>query len=155
MYVTLHGAIGASLALAVVPENIPAAFFLGWASHYLADAIPHGDEFDESRLPNRQAYLKRMLRWGGGDLALLTMLAGIWVWLHGWSWLVFLAAFGAILPDLLWGFEALINRKFLGPLGKFHSWIHNPLDIRLPLWFGLAFQAVAAALLWGRLLWLA
>lgn len=153
MYVTFHSAIGASVALAVFPYNAPAAFLLGWASHYLLDAIPHGDDMDESLKADWNKRVRHAAAWGAGDLTVLAVLAIWWVSIHGWSWTFAAAVVGSCLPDLMWGFAAVIGKPgMFGLFGRLHVAVHNFLEIKLPLWFGLTAQVLAAAFLWWNLL---
>ena len=45
MFLAGHASVGIAITAALGVTNPAAAFALGWASHYLADFFPHGDEF--------------------------------------------------------------------------------------------------------------
>jgi len=152
MYVSFHSAIGASVALSLFPGNWPLAFLAGWFGHYLADAIPHGDDASPELLADRRRLVRRAAAWGAGDLAVLGTLTVWWTVRHGFSPTLAAAVIGSSLPDLMWGLEAVLNRSLFGWFARFHKLIHNPLKIQLPLWFGLSYQLVGAGLLWWRLL---
>ena len=152
MYNTLHAAVGASVAISLFPGNWPAAFLLAWASHFILDAIPHGDDANAELLADWKRLVRKTAIWGGIDLIILTSLVVWWIFVHGFCWIFLAAVFGAALPDLMWGFGAVIGKpKIFGFLGRLHDMVHNPLKIKLPLWFGLTYQILAAGILWWLL----
>ena len=153
MYVTLHAATGALAAMTLFPGNWPAAFLLGLASHFVLDAIPHGDEASPELVADWKRFIRYAAIWGAGDLAILTVLVIWWVFTYGVYWVFLAAVVGAILPDVMWGFGAMIGKPTLfGFLDRAHKNNHNPLKIKLPLWFGLTCQIAIAAILWCFLL---
>jgi hypothetical protein len=152
MFVTLHSAIGAGAGLALFPGNWPAAFLLGWLGHYLFDAVPHGDDSDDEMKADWKRWVRRAALWGGADLTLLGLICLAWISRHGWSWVFAAAVLGSCLPDLMWGFAAIVGqREMFGLFGRLHHRIHNPLKIMLPLWLGLSLQLLTAALIWYNL----
>ena len=153
MYVTLHAAVGSLAAIALFPSNWPAAFLLAWASHFVLDAIPHGDDASPELLADWKQLVRKTAICGAVDLIILISLVIWWVFFHGFYWVFLAACFGAALPDLMWGFGAVIGKpKLFGFLGRLHNMVHNPLKTKLPFWFGLTYQILVAGILWSLLL---
>ena len=153
MYNTLHAATGALVAMTIFPSNWPAAFLLGWASHFVLDAIPHGDDASDELLADWKLFVRRSAIGGGIDLTILTLLVVWWVMTHGFYWVFLAAVIGSALPDLMWGFTVVIGKPGLfGFLGRFHVTVHNALKIKLPFWFGLSYQIFSAGILWWVLI---
>ncbi len=146
MFLIAHAAAGAALASSV--DSPPAAFIIGWLSHYLVDLIPHGDEA-VGEWTKKGNEVRRFGLVAGIDGLLL---AGVLVWLFlgrgGVEWNVLAAAVGATVPDVMWGIEKVAGRTLFGAHRRFHHRIHNYFHVRMPTWLGLSFQAAFAALLW-------
>ncbi|KPJ85169.1 hypothetical protein AMJ57_04075 [Parcubacteria bacterium SG8_24] len=145
MFLVGHTAIG--LAVASVTASPVGAFVLGLASHYAADAIPHGDEFvgrwaKRGNEPGRVAAVAAL----DGLIAMSIVLA--FLPRAGQLSVVAAAVVGAVLPDVLWGLELLSDRRMLRGLGRFHKWIHNHFRIERPRALWLTLQFVLAALVW-------
>ena len=153
MYSPLHAAAGMLLSQAA--PNPIAAVALGIGSHYLLDAIPHGDT---RPLP----FLMRLSRWQrlaveeAIDLPSAVILTA-WLIPHlDGSVLKLLAgALGGILPDILWG-GLLVLEKFtprwtwlLRPLrwhSRWHEAIHAKKSYDMPHAAGIIYQLVLVAL---------
>ncbi len=145
MFLIAHAAAGAALAAPVAQPA--AAFFIGWASHYLTDLIPHGDEAVGEWTKKGNEVARFGLVAGIDGL----LLAGVLAWLfrtRGIEWNVLAAAVGATVPDVLWGLEKVAGRTLFGAHRRFHHRIHNYFRVRLPTALGLALQAAFAGLLW-------
>lgn len=147
MFLIGHAAVG--LVAASWTDNPLLAFVIGFATHFVADAVPHGDEpvgpWAKSEPGHR---LRRLVVLMLIDLALIL---GAWLWLvshTGFRWSPVFAIAGACLPDFMWGFELLLHRRLFGPFTKWHESNHNFLHIHLPLWLGLSLQAVVTVALW-------
>lgn len=155
MYSPLHASVGLLLAQAM--PNAPVAFAAGVVSHYLLDAIPHGDL-------RPLAVLSRMPK--GKMLAVvvpidLTLAALITWWLGaqlGGSANLWWGALGGIAPDLLWGGQYLLERlrfrlPVIMPLLQAHHVIHEGLHVKtkhdIPHRYGIAYQLI----LLGGLVW--
>lgn len=150
MYLTVHAAVAATIAGAVTSDPAT-ALGIGILSHYAVDAIPHGDERvgEWTRQGNE---VKRLMLVSGIDgLMLLVMVFAFWFG-NGMAWIFVAAVVGGILPDVLWGLEKAAGRKLFGPVGVFHTNVHNFSGIRLPTWTGFLFQGIVAAVLWGVVL---
>ena len=153
MYNVLHSAVAASVALPLLSGNPPLAFLFGWATHYLLDALPHGDETDPEILADRPRFVRRIVAFGAVDFSLLAALCALWVFLHGWSWTLAAAVAGSALPDVMLGLGYLLGRPdMFGFFDRLHHRLHNFLGIAFSPALGLAVQAALAGLLWWRLL---
>lgn len=148
MYLVGHAAIG--MAFASGTDDPVLAFCIGWASHYVADFVPHGDEA-AGEWVKRGHEVKRLLVLVGVDGAILLAAYGLFVAHRGFSPAPLAAAIGSTVPDVMWGLEKLFRRKLFGAHEKFHGLNHNFFRVRMPLWLGLAFQAALTAFLWVRL----
>ena len=147
MFLTAHSAI--ALAATAWTGNPAAAFAVGWASHYLADAVPHGDEpvgrWAKAAGP-REAWHLAVVTFV--DLSFLAVAFAWFISARGLHLVHIAAIVGACLPDFMWGLEKVVGRKLFGPLGAFHSRVHNFAKVMLPLAVGLLGQAALAAALW-------
>lgn len=147
MYLVGHAAIGMTLVAASGVTNPAAAFGVGWASHYFADFLPHGDE-QAGNWTKKGNEVRRLMAIVAVDGALLLSAFAAFTWQRGFSPAAAAAAIGACVPDVMWGFEKLCKKKLFGFHGKFHSANHNFFDVRLPLWAGLVLQTAMSAALW-------
>ncbi|MEY4722564.1 MAG: hypothetical protein RLZZ324_77 [Candidatus Parcubacteria bacterium] len=147
-----HSAVGVVAIIALGVTNPALAFFVGWASHYVADFVPHGDE-GIGEWANRKDTVKRIALVAGVDaLATLALLGGWAFARHGMPLAVLAAALGAWVPDGMWGLEMLTGRKLFGPHHDFHHWNHNRLKIMIPTWIGIPAQLALTAVLWWWLM---
>ncbi len=149
MYLTGHAALGAVLATAVTGNPV-AAFGVGWASHYLADFFPHGDE-DLGEWTKKGNEIKRLFTIVAIDGAVLLALYAALVWQTGFSWAVGFAMAGSVTPDVMWGLEKVTKRKLFWKHDIFHTANHNFLKIHLSIVGGIVAQGIVAGLLWWRL----
>jgi len=150
MYLVVHSAIGAALTAGLTTDPV-AAFGIGWLSHYFADLIPHGDE-QAGEWARRKNEIRRYLLLAGIDGLLVLILVLVQAVGRGFSPALLAAVCGSVLPDVMWGLEKLFRKNLFGPLQRFHFAIHNYFRVRLPLWFGLLFQAALAGGLWFMLI---
>lgn len=108
MFSPIHASAGLLIAR-IVPYPIP-AFFLSAASHYLIDAIPHGDGHPSA--PKFWRSPTSALITIGLDLGLAATTIGVAIRfrfdLDATTALA--ASTGAIAPDLLWGGLRVLNR---------------------------------------------
>jgi len=136
MTLCTHAVVGAALA-SFVPSHPAAAFAIGFASHFVLDAIPHWDYSIKSRSINPMIGAPIVF-----DSALLQDavtigfdgLVGIMValFLFGSSanqWAILLGAIGAMLPDPLQFVHARLPREPLRTLQRFHRWAHSDKKI--------------------------
>jgi hypothetical protein len=150
MFLTVHSAIGVAATEAFGVSNPAAAFVLGWALHYIGDAIPHGDERIGDWVLNSDRQVRRAVPFFAGDFMVMTAAFLAYSSTTGFHWHLVAAVAGSILPDVLFGMEMVFRRKVFGPLTDLHLKAHHLTGVRLPLWLGLSGQAVIAALLWIR-----
>ncbi len=148
MFLVGHAAIGMTLAAGT--DNPVLAFVIGWASHYVADFIPHGDE-EAGEWVKRGHEIKRLLVLVGIDGVLLAAAYGWFVMHRGFSPAPLAAAIGATVPDVMWGIEKVFKRKLFGAHERLHGLNHNFFDVRMPLGVGLALQAAVTCSLWAWL----
>lgn len=148
MYSPIHASAG--LLIAQLMPNPVAALASGIASHYLLDAIPHGDLRVGHWFMEKHTVLRLLIveifdlgiailtiGWlvGQVDAAPLTLVAG---------------ALGGILPDLLWGgmftLQGLgVPAKLLRPLQlhqRWHTFVHAKASYDVPFRVGLGYQIV-------------
>ena len=136
MTLATHTVVGSTLGR--LTSRVPVVgFLLGFASHFLLDAIPHWDYRlsssvkDEVNPLNSDIVLGHHFVWdllkigfdvllGVGVTFLLYGGGGGW---HNWS--LWTGAFGAILPDFLQFVYYKFRRWPLSALQRFHLWIHT------------------------------
>lgn len=104
MYSATH--LTAGLTLATIIPQPAIALAAGLASHYLLDAIPHGDTADVSfwKSPSNGALTLGLD--GIGAIAVIALFFGI---LHQPTDALIAGAVGSVLPDAAWGARALFN----------------------------------------------
>ncbi len=151
MYLIGHAAVGASIVTALGVTNPTAAFCIGWASHYLADFFPHGDE-PVGVWAKRGNEVYRLIAIAAVDGALFLAVFGFFTVRHGFDLVAAAAALGSFVPDVLWGLEKLFKKKLFGFHERFHFLNHNFFHIRLPLWLGIIFQLAVTTSLWWWLM---
>ncbi len=152
MFLTVHSAIGVTAVAATGITNPAAAFALGWALHYVGDAIPHGDESIGEWVVNSDRAVRRAIPFFAGDFAVMTAAFLGYSYVAGLQWHMVAAVAGSILPDVMMGVEMVFKRKVFGPFSKLHEWAHHLTGVRLPLKVGMPFQLLLIALLWARLI---
>jgi hypothetical protein len=147
MILSTHAVVGAALA-SLMPSHPVAAFVVGFASHFVIDAIPHWD------------YPVRSISFGVGarnnvrmtaarirDLAVIGFdgLAGLVLAIAIFGTeanlvAVLAGAVGAMLPDPLKFADSLYPSAPLTTLDRFHTWIHSNRKLDWPL--GVSSQIV-------------
>ncbi len=148
MFLTGHSAIG--LIAASWTANPALAFLIGFLSHYVADAVPHGDEdlgvwTERGNAIHRLAFLMFL------DLAVLTLSFSLLFNRYGWQWNQVLCIVGACLPDFMWGFEKAVGHRLFGPFGDWHRRNHNRWRVRIPSVVGVPVQLALTVGLWWLL----
>ncbi|MDP3710780.1 MAG: hypothetical protein Q8R29_03625 [bacterium] len=155
MISTTHIAIAAAASKTLSQGNPLAAFFISWASHYLADAIPHW-----------QYKLKVSKKWSNdpGDLekirksslpltdyvavALDSFIGALVIFLispHGSlkDWLYILAVVaGGPFPDFLLFLHKRFSWRILEVLRKFHDSFHSGINLSPYPKLGIPFQII-------------
>lgn len=163
MYLTTHAAVGVLIAEAV--KNPTEAFFLAFASHFVLDVIPHGDEHVEewARKKSRYAMVVAFL-----DIGLLTAFLASLYATNNLPRMALISAgvIGSVLPDLLsivfpvihhytsWFFLVRIfhwtQRKMGLPYvwrghNWFHHWTHRRIHKHISLKWGIVLQVFIIA----------
>jgi hypothetical protein len=156
MILTTHAVVGAALAT-FLPSHPAAAFAVGFASHFVLDAIPHVDYPIRSRSVNPKigapmAFDKALLQ----DVVTIGSdgLFGILVSLFFFSssanfWAVLTGAVGAMLPDPLQFAYTRHPFEPLRTLQRFHRWAHSKTKID-NIVLGISTQAAFVVLVVGR-----
>jgi hypothetical protein len=157
MVLSTHAVIGAAVA-SIFPTHPVCGFFMGFASHFLADAIPHWhytlatttkDKAKRHTLDADMAinehFLFDLMKIGGD--ALLGIIVAL-VFLGASQPLLFsatlLGALGGILPDGLQFVYWKWRHEPLRSLQRFHLWIHATTDYDDRPIFGPALQVFVA-----------
>lgn len=154
MYSPVHATTG--LLLATIMPDPMSAVAVGVASHYILDAVPHGDTHFGAWLTGGHAK-RRIAVVESLDLGLATIVVLGLINNHPGEWWVTLVAgaIGGILPDLLWGLRFLLDSKkitiplftsFLHHHDRWHSWGHAKHAYDIPFTIGILLQGVVIAL---------
>lgn len=150
MYSPVHATAGLLLAT-VMPDPI-SAFVVGAGSHYLLDAIPHGDTGLGSWLTGGHA-VRRIVTVESVDLGLAAIVVLGFIANHtGQRWVKLVAgAIGGVTPDILWGMRYMLDRNhiqiplltpFLHRHDRWHNWGHAKHRYDVNFTVGLITQAV-------------
>lgn len=163
MLLTVHGLTGAALGSLVgdVPGKELIAFTVGWASHYVLDAIPHWERvyrpfqrFNWESTDPLKDWPRHVFYQIGVDILIVLAIFGYLVLLFPNNLAPLFGALGALVPDLLGNVPILRERLRKASLFRieynFHTMIHvskeNQARFRS---FGLVTQAVVvAAAIW-------
>jgi hypothetical protein len=149
MILSTHALVGAALAN-MFPAHPAAAFAVGFASHFVLDAIPHADypirsasldpkigaplRFDRALLQDAVTI--------GADGFLGLLIAFLLFASTGNQWAILLGAFGAMLPDAIQFLHARFPREPLRTLQRFHRWAHTSTDIKDQVGLAIASQVL-------------
>lgn len=125
MTLTTHAFVGAAIGTLTV--NPIGGFFLGFLSHFVIDAIPHGHypliSFLRSNDPS-VPYSRRALVAIAID-GIVATVAGTLLFLSAAPLLVVLCAvFGGMLPDLLLGTDIYFPSRLTRSFVRFHEGAH-------------------------------
>lgn len=171
MFLTTHAAAG--LVISQYVHNPYAVFGLSFASHFVLDFIPHGDEniYGTYELPGSHHRFRRAVVINFLDLAALGGLT-MWAIAHQSAnqandRLMLIGILGGILPDFLSNLFPILHEKLswlalvrwvyaiTKPTGirylvRGQNWIHNVLHHEIfrrdiPFWAGLMTQVVLVA----------
>ncbi len=151
MYSPVHATAGLLLAEAL--PNPTLAFVAGVASHYLLDAVPHGDsrfgEWLRARDPFHRIAFVESLDFGIATLLVMALLLGL---PNPDIPKLVAGAVGGVIPDLLWGFRFLFDRagwhipgltRFLHWHDRVHAWGHAKASYDIPFVIGIVLQGAA------------
>ena len=147
MTLTAHAIVGAAV-VATIPAHPVLGVCAAFASHFLADAIPHYDYHIRSASINPKVGGKitfdRALLLDffsiGGDFALGMILAILLFATPVTWWLVVAGAFAGTLPDALQFVYSKFKHEPLVSLQRFHKWIHTSVHMREHLMLGIVSQ---------------
>ena len=140
MYITVHAAAGAAAGMFISEPWV--AFVVGIATHFVLDAIPHGDEGIES-WKWFKTKLQRTVAAAAIDFAVLAAFSVYWLqnadmqaipgMLYGMA--------GAIVPDTIWGLQRLTDTPVLNWYCALHSRGHQLITkIQISFLQGFAVQ---------------
>lgn len=165
MILSTHAVFGAAVA-SLVPNHPVVGFTLGFASHFVLDAIPHRD-YDlvsveinsQQKMELIQSVFKnfRLVR----DMTVVSLdaflglvLAFLFFFNSANPAIFFVGAVGALLPDFLTFLYLILKHKPLGIFYNFHaSFIHSKVILGLNQVYGVFLQfctlAVLIAIIYG------
>lgn len=137
MFLTPHSSLAILIASGVSQPWL--VFLLSLGSHYLLDMVPHGDEkLDPATKKERLNMIVRYLLVDIIILIIYTFFILTKTTIQ--PSLIFIAIMGAILPDVLWGLYDVTQWKWLAWAKYLNHKLHNPLNIRLGMKWGLLLQ---------------
>ncbi len=150
MFSTVHGTVGAIIGQST--GNIWLAFFGGLISHFLLDAIPHGDEklITDLTKPTKREIFKVGVIAILDNLLLLALLAALlYTGKLPAEWAVLSGVVGGILPDVNSAYYFLTRRcPIFKPMFDLHFWFHRLfIHFEMTLWQGIIFQLLIEAAL--------
>jgi hypothetical protein len=162
MILSVHAMFGAAAA-SLVPSHPVAGFALGFASHFVLDAIPHKDydlisvESAPGKIQIVEAVYKkfRLIR----DMTLVSLdavlglcLAFLFFFNPAHPAIFFIGAVSSLLPDFITFLYVILKHKPLALFFHFHaSIIHSKLVLKLTQVQGLVLQFFTMAVLIGIL----
>jgi hypothetical protein len=155
MILTSHAVVGAAVA-SFMPSHPAIAFAVGFASHFVLDAIPHLDYPIKSRSVNPgigapMAFDRALLQDAvtiGSD-GLFGIVAALFLFSSSANfWAILMGAVGAILPDPLQFAYTRWPHEPLRTLQLFHRWAHSKKQMNSVV-FGASTQAAFVALVVG------
>jgi hypothetical protein len=143
MILSTHAIVGAAIAT-FVPSHPAMAFFLGFASHFVLDAIPHWDYPIRSASVNPnigapisfdRALLRDVVTIGSDGL--LGMPGSLFLFASPENlWAVAIGAFGAMLPDPLQFAHLRLPHEPLRTIQRFHRCVHTDRQIKFGVGIG-------------------
>jgi len=152
MILSTHAVVGGALA-SLFPSHPVAAFAVGFASHFLIDAIPHWDYPLRSislgpGARNNQIRLTSAL---ARDVALIAFdaIVGLAIAIGFFATpstivAVLAGAVGAMLPDPLQFVHTLYPHEPLASLQRLHRWFHTKHQLHWPIGVSSQMTFVAA-----------
>jgi hypothetical protein len=156
MILSTHAVIGAAIA-SFVPTHPPMAFVLGFASHFLLDAIPHWDYPIRSASVDPEigapmTFDRALLRDAlvvGSD-GLFGVLVSLFLFASSDGlWSILLGALGAMLPDVFHTIDAHFPHEPLRSLQRFHRWVHTDKRMKNISFWAVGSQIALVALIVG------
>jgi hypothetical protein len=156
MILSTHAIVGAAIG-SFLPSHPTTAFVLGFASHFVLDAIPHWDYPIRSaavdpKIGAPMTFDRALLRDAvviGSD-ALVGILGALLLFASSDGlWSILLGAFGAMLPDPLQTLHTHFPYEPLRTLQRFHRWIHTDKRIKEDIILGVGSQIALVAVMVG------
>ncbi len=156
MYSAVHSSAGLFIARAIPNPILGIAAAI--ASHYLLDAIPHGDtgfgDWMMSQNASQRIAVVSMI-----DLGSAALMVSYLVATHPGqaAWYLIAGAIGGILPDLLWGLRFIVDKVHPLPItspllhwhDRLHSWGHAKASYDMSFRAGLLYQGALLGLILG------
>jgi len=144
MFLTVHATTGALIGQQI--KNPFLAFALAFASHFVLDMIPHGDQdwIDEYKGDQRSKVKKIMIIVALDAAVLLGLLISRYFYIDSFVPSLNIAAgiLGGVLPDLLVACHELSDKLFKS-FYKFHFIMHDLIKVKQPSTAqSIVFQAV-------------
>jgi len=159
MILTTHAVFGAAVA-SLVPDHPIIGFTLGFASHFVLDAIPHKDyelisiESDSKskiqliNILQKKFSLLRDIIFVSLDALVGFILAFLFFFNPAYPWIFFVGAFGSLIPDGMTFLYLIFKNKSLAAFYHFHSgYIHSRYILKLNQFVGVIFQFVTVVVL--------
>ena len=165
MILSVHATFGAAVA-SLVPSHPVAGFVLGFASHFILDAIPHSKEYslisvepDPNKEPQladtiyRKINLLRDVFVVLLDAAVGFCLAFMFFFNPIHPFIFFIGSFAALIPDGLTFLFLILKHKSLGHFYNFHvNFIHSEFSLKINKVVGVALQFFTISVLIGILM---
>jgi hypothetical protein len=154
MILSTHAVVGGALA-SLLPSHPVAAFAVGFASHFVIDAIPHWDYPLRSislgpGARNQVRFtpaLARDVAMTAFDAVVGLVIAIVFFATPSTIVAVLAGAVGAMLPDALQFVHTLYPHEPLASLQRLHRWFHTKHQLRWPI--GVSSQMVFVASVFG------
>lgn len=146
MFLTIHAAAGASLS--ILTTNPLIAFILGFISHFILDAIPHGDEHID-QWTTKYSFKQRiaviaLIDFGVASFILGTALPELII---AKPLIILFGMAGGVMPDIIQGIVLGQSNFLAKTYTKIHLWFHKLSQIKIPLSYGLLLQGLILCLL--------
>ncbi len=144
MFLTVHATVGAIIGQ--YSPNIWLAFIFGVISHYLLDAIPHGDETlggkDKKNVSKKDIiFIIKIASLDGTTMSIFLA----YLYFQGFiniSLPILAGVAGSIVPDFMNGIYLLTKSKFLEKSSLFHFNLHFIFKTSVSLKVGLVIQFI-------------
>lgn len=154
MTLAAHAAIGAAIGISV--GNPALAFLFGFISHFIADAIPHGDSAEANEF-----WSTRKVKKSSAAIVVIDAIVAMFVilWLASSDLITPWGAFtwgivGGLLPDLLVGLYEWKRIDILKSFNRFHADCHNFFTKKhgdIPLHWSLVAQFALIIFIGGKI----
>lgn len=124
------------------------AFLAGFASHFLLDIIPHGDQGMLEKV-KRGSGIRKVLALTTIDNTILIIFISL---LYNNKICIYhgaasFAIIGSILPDLIIGLNAIVKNRIVQFFYDFHKSLHYALGIKINLTSGIIIQILTFLLI--------